>query len=301
MFLKITQRTKCRYSRPVDHARIEYRVFPASNVDQRVLGLEVDVTSPGAPVDIASPSAVFIDAWGNLCRKVEWSRPIDSWSFAVDLFVETLRQNPFDFPLSAVHMPIPADTHAWPAEVHGYIRWEYDPWDNDPEVKAWAIEQSASESGAFKKIQSLMQTTSQEFNFCKGLTDVKTPPGEILKLKMGVCQDFATLLIASSRALGLPARYVSGYIYEGPRAKRQGPAPAGHGWAEVFFPEIGWRGFDPLNGILTCHTHVRTAQGRWYADAAPVIGRFIGIGVEQTSQTEIHVDMADASGRIIEV
>ena len=195
---------------------------------------------------------------------------------------------------------MPHSKEGWPTEVRGYLRWEYDPWDNDPDVAAWAAECSVSETASFNKIQRIMQTIFREFKFCEGFTDVKTPPVEILRLKVGVCQDFSTLFVAAARSLGLPARYVSGYVYEGPKAQRRETAPASHGWAEVFFPEIGWRGFDPLNGIMACQTHVRIAQGRWYADAAPIIGRFLGIGVEQQTETEIVVDQSNAAGEIVE-
>ncbi len=291
MLLNITQRTECRYSRPVQYARIEYRAFPANSNAQRVLRLQV-------AIEPACPYSDFTDAWGNLYRKAEWPDPIDTWSLSIDFHVKTLQANPFDFP--ADDLPTPSDIESWPMETRGYLRWEYDPWDNDPAVAEWARQESGIGGGAFKKIHQLMQVIHSEFNFCKGHTDIKTPPGEILRLKMGVCQDFATLLIAAARSMGLPGRYVSGYVYEGPKSWRAGPAPAGRGWAEIYFPGIGWRGVDPLNGILACHTHVRVAQGRWYADAAPVLGRFIGIGIEQTTQTEIHVDEADENGKSIE-
>ena len=297
MFLKITQRTECRYSRPVQFARIEYRVFPVSGPDQTVLRLSVHV-DPSAGM---LPCSDFTDAWGNLYRKFEWTDPIDFWKLAVDLHVETLRGNPFDFPGDAAQLPVPRVKEGWPADVQGYLRWEYDPWDNDPDVAAWIAECAASELSSFDKIQRITRMIYQEFEFCKGFTDVKTPPGEILRLKLGVCQDFSTLLVAAARSMGLPARYVSGYIYEGPKANRRESAPASHGWAEVYFPKIGWRGFDPLNGIMTCQTHVRVAQGRWYVDAAPTIGRFIGIGVDQHTQTEIVVDQTDAAGESIEL
>ncbi len=292
MFLKISHKTECRYSRAVQFARIEYRVFPVTTQEQNVLRLDVSIDPP-------CPWSDATDAWGNVYRKAEWES-IAGWSLMVDIHVETLMTNPFNFPPAAARRSVTAGLTEWPADVRGYLRWEYDPWDNDPAIENWVVRESGAVDGAFLKIQTLMHRIHQEFKFCKGQTDVKTPPGEILRLKLGVCQDFATLLIAAARSMGLPARYVSGYIYEGPKARRRETAPVGHGWAEVYFPDIGWRGFDPLNGILTCHTHVRVAQGRWYADAAPTVGRFIGLGIDQTTRTEINVDVADSSGKSME-
>ena len=80
MYLKITQRTICRYSRPVEFARIEYRVFPVSGADQKVLRLDVKVEPEAGMLT----SSQLTDAWGNLYRYVVWSEPRDFWSLAVD-------------------------------------------------------------------------------------------------------------------------------------------------------------------------------------------------------------------------
>lgn len=292
--LRITQRTTCRYSRAVEQARIEYRVFPVSSKEQSVLRLDVSVEPAGVTLD-------EVDAWGNKYRSVAWAAaPVSGWTLSLDALVDVRRDNPYDFPAAAAWQAIPTDTASWPAKTQGFLRRPDDPWDNDPAVEAWARDTSSSTPWGFEKIMTIMRAIYDGFEFRRGYTDVKTSPGEILKIKRGVCQDFATLLIASARMLGLPARYVSGYVYDGPKSKRDGPAPAGHGWAEVFFPSIGWHGFDALNGILACHTHVLVARGRWYADAAPTIGRFKGVDVTQETVTEINVDKSDDSGRSLE-
>ncbi len=294
MWMSITHRTACRFGRPIPWARIEFRVLPVNLIEQSILKLRFSIEPLCALTE-------RIDGWGNLYKEAVWNSPIESWQLAVDLVVNGLRENPFDFPPSAPARPIPPPgASEWPPETLTYQWSERDNWDTDPRVELWARESTAGMTGAFQKVHALMRRIHEEFTFRHGVTDVKTAPGEILQLRMGVCQDFATLLIAAARSLGLPARYVSGYVYEGPRSKRSGPAPVGHGWAEVYFPEIGWRGFDALNGILACHTHIHVAHGRWYADAAPVIGRLGGVSIEQSTVTEIQVDRADSDGRIVE-
>jgi transglutaminase-like putative cysteine protease len=294
MYMVISQRMKCRYSSPVARARIEYRVFPASCSEQEVLRSDVDVRPSGVQNE-------GVDDWGNRYRAIEWYDPLDSWAMSATLFVNTFRENPFDFSADLLSRPMPTDPFVYPPDVRVYLQRAYDPWDMSATVAEWARTASSGTDGAFEKIRILMNRIYQDFEFEKGITDIWTTPDDFLRLQRGVCQDFAVLLIAASRSLGLPARYVSGYVYDGPLAARSGPAPASHGWAEIYFPGIGWRGFDALNGVLACHTHVRVAQGRWYVDCAPVVGKFVSAMVHQTTETEIRVDRADAAGKSVEV
>jgi len=85
------------------------------------------------------------------------------------------------------------------------------------------------------------------FSYSPGATTVHTPAGEVLRERRGVCQDFAHVMIAMCRSLGIPALYVSGYLYNGPKQLLRGPQ-ASHAWCEVYVPGFGWRGLDPTNG-----------------------------------------------------
>jgi transglutaminase-like putative cysteine protease len=81
--------------------------------------------------------------------------------------------------------------------------------------------------------------------------------------------------------LGVPARYVCGYVYTGPTAENQAQSEASHAWVQLYLPELGWKGFDPTNGILTQTDHVRVAVGRNYGDATPTSGTiYLGGGAE---------------------
>ena len=106
-------------------------------------------------------------------------------------------------------------------------------------------------------------------------------PFEVYANRRGVCQDFTNLFICLARLLGVPARYVCGYIYTGPKHENQRQAEASHAWVQVYLPEVGWKGFDPTNGILTQTDHVRVAVGRNYRDATPTSGTlYVGGGTE---------------------
>jgi transglutaminase-like putative cysteine protease len=124
----------------------------------------------------------------------------------------------------------------------------------------------------------------------RGSTRADSPIDECLASGKGVCQDFAHVFIAAARELGIPARYVSGYLFRR-RGDDEGPASdATHAWAEAFLPDVGWLGFDPSNDVAAGPAHVRVAVGRDYRDVPPTRGVFKGIS--ETKLT-VHVDVTE--------
>ena len=120
-----------------------------------------------------------------------------------------------------------------------------------------------------------------QFTYQGGVTDVHTPVADVLRSRMGVCQDFAHIAIAAFRQLGLSARYVSGYILSqlDNRPALVG-AEASHAWLSVYCSEFGWVDFDPTNNQLTSDQHIVLAWGRDYADVAPTRGSLLGGGTQ---------------------
>jgi len=129
----------------------------------------------------------------------------------------------------------------------------------------------------------LMGRIHSEFQYFPGATDTTTPLGELLERRQGVCQDFAHVMIAALRRIGMPVRYVSGYLETAPppgQEKLQG-ADATHAWVEVYAPATGWIGFDPTNRMIPVHQHVKLAHGRDYFDVQPLKGLFMGSGSQE--------------------
>lgn len=125
----------------------------------------------------------------------------------------------------------------------------------------------------------------EDFAYLPGATDADTTALESFTVREGVCQDFAHVMLAGMRALGLPAAYVSGYLRTRPppgRPRLVG-ADASHAWVEVWDPDLGWTGFDPTNDVEPGDDHVVLAVGRDYADCAPVIGLVVGSGGQRLS------------------
>jgi transglutaminase-like putative cysteine protease len=122
----------------------------------------------------------------------------------------------------------------------------------------------------------------RDYKYVSGSTSLNTTPFEVYTNRHGVCQDFANLLICLARLLSIPARYRMGYIYTGANYENKIQSDASHAWVEIYLPYVGWRGFDPTNGIMVSQDHVRVACGRNYRDATPTSGTiFKGGGTER--------------------
>jgi transglutaminase-like putative cysteine protease len=176
-------------------------------------------------------------------------------------------------PASPVHFIYPSRQVALDAEIRDYARASFPP---DRPILAGAAE--------------LMRRIKQDFVYQPGATTVTTTPAAAFALKRGVCQDFAHVMIAGLRGLGLPAAYMSGYVRTVPRqgAARLEGADAMHAWVRVWCGAAGWLGLDPTNGILAGEDHVTLAIGRDYADIAPIDGVVLGSG-EQHLDVAVHV------------
>jgi transglutaminase-like putative cysteine protease len=138
---------------------------------------------------------------------------------------------------------------------------------------------------------NFMHKIFQEFTFDPVATTISTPPEQVLEEKRGVCQDFAHLAIACIRSIGLPAKYISGYLETLPpegEEKLVG-ADASHAWFAVFIPELGWVEFDPTNDLMPGEQHIVTAWGRDYADVTPLQGVIFDGG--ETLALHVSVDV----------
>jgi transglutaminase-like putative cysteine protease len=126
----------------------------------------------------------------------------------------------------------------------------------------------------FKIVLELCEYVYTNFKYIQGITNVDSKLDLVWSLKAGVCQDFATILLQMVRMLGIPARYVSGYICPNESGSRGEGAT--HAWIEAYIPFYGWIGLDPTNNAIANEYHVRLAVGRDYNDCAPVKGVFKG-------------------------
>jgi transglutaminase-like putative cysteine protease len=129
-----------------------------------------------------------------------------------------------------------------------------------------------------------------EFTYDPRATNVSTPLADVLSARRGVCQDFSHLAIGCLRSLGLPCRYVSGYLLTRPppgRPRLVG-ADASHAWIATYVPDFGWVDFDPTNGLMPAEEHITIASGRDFGDVVPVQGVILGGGAHTV---EVSVDV----------
>jgi len=169
--------------------------------------------------------------------------------------------------------------HALKIEVLQYqLPSQYISWNED--IVAFAETCLIPNVSLFESILDLIKKIYTEFQFKSGSTNVNTPLNTVLKERKGVCQDFSHLAIASLRSVGIPARYVSGYIETLPpkgKPKLEG-SDASHAWISVYIPEMGWCEFDPTNNMIPQQRHIVNAYGRDFADVSPLKGIIFSYG-----------------------
>jgi transglutaminase-like putative cysteine protease len=154
------------------------------------------------------------------------------------------------------------------------------------EAKDYAAKSFPAARPVLEGLIDLNLRIRRDFAFRTGVTTVNTPVRQVLAQRAGVCQDFSHLMIAGLRALGLPARYVSGYIRTRPppgQARRRG-SDQSHAWVGCWLgPEHGWVDLDPTNGLIVSLEHVVLGWGRDYSDISPVFGVILGGGRHSVS------------------
>ena len=152
------------------------------------------------------------------------------------------------------------------------------------------LARSISGDGELARMHALMKAVHDTVAYKPGETASDTTAEQALEQKVGVCQDHAHIMIAAARHLGLPARYVSGYLL----MEASDDQTASHAWAEVHLPGLGWVGFDAANDVCPDDRYVRLSSGLDYKDAAPISGMVVGHTAE-TMSVAIRVEKAGQS------
>jgi transglutaminase-like putative cysteine protease len=141
-------------------------------------------------------------------------------------------------------------------------------------------------------VLAVNEAIHRRFTYRQQVTGVDSPIDDALESGEGVCQDFTHVMLACVRRLGIPARYVSGYLFHGDGDKSVDGAT--HAWMEAFLPNLGWVGFDPTNNVVAGTRHIRVAIGRDYADVPPTKGVFRGRSANELA-VAVQVSLADTA------
>ncbi|MDN3667059.1 transglutaminase N-terminal domain-containing protein [Algibacter miyuki] len=160
-------------------------------------------------------------------------------------------------------------------------------------IKDYALVSFKPGRPIFEATVELMQRIFTDFEFNSNVTNVATPIQEVMENKKGVCQDFAQIGIACLRSIGLPARYVSGYIetLPPPGKEKLVGTDASHAWFSLYIPEFGWVDFDPTNNQIPKNQHIIVAYGRDYYDVPPLKGVIYSSG---ENKMKVAVDIRPA-------
>jgi transglutaminase-like putative cysteine protease len=164
----------------------------------------------------------------------------------------------------------------------------------DREARDYALPSFTAGRPILEAAMDLTSRIFEDFEYQGGVSDVSTPVRQVLKMRKGVCQDFAHLEIACLRSIGLAARYVSGYLltHPPPGQRKLVGSDASHAWLAVWAGELGWIDLDPTNNAMPDSEHITVAWGRDYGDVSPMNGFIIGGGAHTVT---VGVDVAPAA------
>lgn len=265
MLFEIRHRLEFSYDKPVFLEPMTVRLKPRQDAAQRLLNHSLTVH------DAADGCCPIVDASGSDADVLWFDQKRERLALDVEMAVETLRQNPFDWIItdaSAQRLPLSysgVESAALAPALGGGI---------DAEVVAWA-----------ERIARDVDWSTTDFplhladRIHHGFQHVGRPEGDplsppqTLTSRRGACRDTALLFMAACRSQGLAARFVSGYSMHHPPEVSEHEL---HAWAEIYLPGAGWRGYDPSLGLAVADGHVVLAAAHEPRLAAPVCGHFRG-------------------------
>ncbi|MCX2574187.1 transglutaminase family protein [Pedobacter sandarakinus] len=278
---KIKHITNYKYESPVRDSANQIILFPIKDDFQKVVKHDLNIS--GSP-----EIEIFIDYYGNEVGTFTQNEPHSQLKIFSKVSVETFAKPlPQDDMFSGEQWNI-LTSMKYEVPYIDYLNQES--FDGIIELKETALQLKSEEDTPYQTAIKYCAYVFNNFEYIKGITAVDTTIDEILKLKAGVCQDFAHVLTAMLRLKGIPARYVSGYIC--PNRDGMRGEGATHAWAEAYLPEYGWLGLDPTNNCIANEKHVRLAVGRNFADCSPVKGVYKG-GFEHLMEVNVSVGYND--------
>ena len=278
MRFRVSHLTRYTYTKPVFIEPQTIRLVPRCDRSQRLVRFSAHLT----PEPLGRTEG--LDAEGNSFILVWFEGLWESLEIRTDFEVETARSNPFDY------LPGPGMKQL-PLVFGEEERLALFPFldtgsGSDPAVSGLAQEIAGAVSGdpmAF--LNALVSRINADIRSIRREEPGLFEPGEVLAGKEGACRDMTVLFIAVCRAVGIPARFVSGY-QEGDPDEKQSDL---HAWAEVYLPGGGWRGYDPTLGLAVADRHVALAAGASPSLASPVTGTIRGTGAESAQEHHIRL------------
>ena len=277
--------TKYEYDRPIKESVNEIRIYPFADNTQETLDHQINIT--GQP-------DVFIiqDYWGNQSGMFNLIPSHKEMLIESKLILRTLGPSTVSLNQLAGLNTLKNET------VNNFLLQELSTI-NEIELRQPIGELVNEFYTSGMTVAAIIEKCGDfifnNFQYIKGITNIETTVAEILEHRSGVCQDFAHVMLEMLRSLGIPSRYVSGYICPNKNGMRGEGAT--HAWIEAWIPGNGWVGNDPTNNVWVTNHHVKLAVGRHFNDCTPVKGTFKGLARQSLS---VYVSIGYEDGQTFE-
>ena len=257
--------TRYSYETPVRDSANQIILFPIKDEYQELLKQELTIS--GNPV-----VDTYIDYYGNEVGSFTIREPHQVLTINSKIWVTTKHRSLPETEIFPTQQWEDLKRLQFVVPYIDFLRQEY--FQGIDELRTIVNNNWVQDDGPYQVALRFCKYVYENFNYIKGVTTVETTLDEIWKLKAGVCQDFAHILMEMLRMVNIPARYVSGYICSSKSTMRGEGAT--HAWTEAYIPEYGWLGIDPTNNCVANDNHVRLAVGRNFSDCSPVKGVYKG-------------------------
>ena len=277
--------TTYAYDSSVQRSEHRLHLRPLIDRRQRVLRHTLAI-SPDVPV------IEYEDVFGNNAAWFELRQPYSQLTISAESEVELTDADPFAFARTPIRPAFPLVWMPWEHKMLSpYLTPQELPDTQLREIYDYAMSfVERNKNDLMETLFAINLTFKKDFAYAPGTTNLATTAFDVFCNKRGVCQDFSNLFICMARLLGIPARYVWGYIYTGNTGDSRAGSDATHAWVQLYIPNIGWKGFDPTNGTLPQLDHIRIGYGRNYRDAAPISGTLY---TPATERMTVNVEVKD--------
>jgi transglutaminase-like putative cysteine protease len=291
VLLAVRHSTRYQYDDAVRESVMEVWMQPQKRSGQRLVSFDLEL-------EPAAQLFSYADTFGNAVYHFDIPQPHRRLTIMARAAVETEAPPP---------LPDALDRGEWDRLRSDFVRGEHFDFLHPhgftgptAALEAFVAEKQLHElrvRDPLNALRELSRTVYQAFAYEAGVTRADSPIDDVLKARKGVCQDFAHVMIAICREWGVPARYVSGYLFTDRKAGDRSDPDATHAWVEVFLPSLRWVGFDPTNNIPSGERHIACAVGRDYSDVPPSRGVYKG---EAESELAVGVTVRKARAAVSE-
>jgi transglutaminase-like putative cysteine protease/predicted glutamine amidotransferase len=271
--------TKYTYDNYVNLSKHNIRMKPVTDIKQKILDFSLDIS-------VSCEQEDYEDVFGNETVFLKTKEHYKEFCLRMETKVAIQQNNTINKHSISNRSIMPITWMPWQRQM-------MNPYLLSVELVQTQLEELMDYAISFVKrndacimaiLDDINKTIFYEYKYVSGSTTFNTTAYDVYVTRQGVCQDFSNLFICLARLLGIPARYRSGYIFNGGQYENTAMSDATHAWVEVYIPWIGWIGYDPTNGCEVNSDHIRIACGRNYIDAAPTSGTiYRGGGNEQLS------------------